>query len=56
MANEITLNLRFRVEKGFIVDDFNPGTSLVTMSGAVAVSGVQTICTTADVLVMSNVS
>ena len=56
MANEITLNLRFRVEKGFIVDDFNPGTSLVTMSGSVAVSGVQTIGTTADVLVMSNVS
>ena len=56
MANEITINLRFRVEKTFLVDDFNPGTLLVTMSGANATGGVQEIGTTAETLTMGDVA
>jgi len=56
MADEITLNLKLAVDKSFLVQKFDSSTQLVTMTGSTATGGVQTIGTTAEVLVMSDVT
>jgi hypothetical protein len=56
MANEITLNLRFRVEKTYLVDDFNPGTLLVTMTGDNATGGAVNLTTSASALSIGSIS
>ena len=47
MANEITLNLKMQVSKGFIEYIQNPGALSVTMSGTTASGGSQTIASSA---------
>lgn len=56
MADEITLNLKLAVDKSFLLHKFDPTTQQVTMTGSTATGGVQTIGTTAEVLVMSDVT
>lgn len=55
MANEITLSLKLSVAKGFLAHSENPSTQSVTMNGTTATGGVQTIGTTGEVLVVSDV-
>ncbi len=56
MANEITLNLKMQVSKGFIEYIQNPGALSVTMSGTNATGGIQNIGTTAETITMGDVS
>jgi hypothetical protein len=50
MANEITLQLKMTVAKGFLAHREDPGTLLVDMTGTNATGGVQAIGTTGETL------
>jgi hypothetical protein len=50
MANEITLQLKMTVAKGFLAHREDPGTLLVDMTGTNATGGVQSIGTTGETL------
>jgi hypothetical protein len=56
MADEITVNLRMRVVKGFLVHEDSVSNQLVSMSGSVSTGGSQAIGTNAEVLQMNDVS
>jgi hypothetical protein len=56
MADEITLNLRLQVVNGTYRDSFDPRTISVTMSGTTSTGGVQAIGTSAEALVMNDVT
>ena len=56
MADEITLTLKMAVLKGALAHTENPGAISVTLSGSTAIGGVQTIGTTAEVIIMNDVT
>lgn len=56
MAQEITVNLRMNVTKGYLSQKFEPGPILVDMSGTTATGGAQDIGTTAETITMSDVT
>jgi hypothetical protein len=56
MADEITVNLRMRVVKGFLSHEESVTNQLVSMSGSVATGGAQAIGTNAELMVMNDVS
>ena len=56
MANEITLNLRLSVEKGFLRHREEPGTFSVDLNGSNATGGVQAIGTSGEALSVTDVS
>jgi hypothetical protein len=56
MADEITLNLRMAVQNNLYRETFDPRTVSVTMSGTTVTGGVQSIGTSAEAIVMNDVS
>lgn len=56
MANEITLNLKVSVLKGYLSHTENPGTQSVTMNGSNASGGVQAIGTSGEALGVTDVT
>jgi hypothetical protein len=56
MANEITLQLKMTVAKGFLAHREDPGTLLVDMTGTNATGGVQAIGTSGEALSVTDVS
>jgi hypothetical protein len=56
MANEITLQLKMTVAKGFLAHREDPGTLLVDMTGTNATGGVQNIGTTGEALSVTDLS
>ena len=56
MANEITLNLKLSVNKGFLAHREDPGPITVDLNGSNATGGVQSIGTTGEALSVTDVS
>jgi hypothetical protein len=56
MAQEISINLRMRVNKGFLIHEDSVTNQLVDMTGSVAAGGVQNVGTNPEVIVVNDVA